>query len=89
MLPSHASKQSLADDFAKYFENKIDVIQNGIVETCPDIEDGYPAPLCSFTPLSEDEVSKVIVALSTATCDNDPIHTSIVRVSRCDVANYH
>jgi len=82
VLPSHASKQSLADDFTKYFENKIDVIRSGIgshVETNPDIEDGCPASLCSFTPLSEDEVSKLIVSLSSATCDNDPIPTSLVK----------
>ena len=35
--------QSLADDFANFFQNKIDVIRRGIgshVETNPDIEDG-------------------------------------------------
>ena len=42
-LPSPASKQSLADDFAKYFENKIDVVRSDIgssVVTNPDTEDG-------------------------------------------------
>ena len=42
VLPYHASKQSLADDFVKYFEEKTDVIRSGIgphFET----EDGCPA----------------------------------------------
>ena len=82
VLPFHASKQSLADDLAKFFQNKIDVIRRGIgshVETNADIEDGCLASLCSFTPLSEDEVSKLIVSLSSATCDNDPMPTSLVK----------
>ena len=76
VLPSFVSKQSLADDFAKYFENKIDVIWSDIgssVVTNDDTEDGCQPSLCSFTPLSEDEVSKLIVSLSSATCDNDPM----------------
>ena len=92
VLPSQTSKQSLANDFSEYFETKTDVIWSGIgphVETDPDIEDGCPASLCSFTPLSEDDVSKLIVSLSSATCDNDPILTSLVRVSWCDVADCH
>ena len=58
------------------------VIRSGIgphVETDADIEDDCPASLCSFTPLSEDEVSKLIVSLSNASCDNGPIPTSLVR----------
>ena len=80
VLPSHAPKQSLAADFAK-FENKIDVIRSSIgphVETDPDIKDGCLASLYSFIPLSEDDVSKLIVSLSSAIWDNDPIPTSLV-----------
>ena len=48
-------------------------------ETNPDIEDGCPTSLCSFTPLSEDEVSKLVVFLSSATSDNDTIPTFLVK----------
>ena len=77
-LPSHASKWSTEDDFA----NKIDVIRSGIsynVATNPDTDDGCLVSLCSFTSLSEDEVSKLIVSLSSATCDYDPVPTSLVK----------
>ena len=82
MIPSHASKLSLADDFATYLENKIDVIQRDIgsnVVTNPDTEDGCQPSLCSITPLSEDEVSKLIMSLSSATCDNDPMPSFLVK----------
>ena len=66
----------------RVFENKIDDIRRGIDyhgETYPDIEDGCPASLCSFTPLSEDEMSKLVDSLSSAICDNDPILAFLVK----------
>ena len=66
VLPSYASKRSLADEFAKYFENKIDDIRRGAGshgETIPDTEDGCPASISQFTPLSEDKVSKLVASL--------------------------
>ena len=78
VLSSYVSKQSLADDFAKYFESKIDNIRSGIGsrgEINPDIDDGCPASLSAFTLLSDNEVSKLVVSLSSATCYNDPIPT--------------
>ena len=60
----------------------IDDIRRGIgsySETNPDIEDGCPASLSLFDPLSEDEVSKLVISFFSATCDNDPITTFLVK----------
>ena len=47
--------------------------------TNPDTDDGCQPSLSSFTPLSEDEVSKLVVSLSSETCDNDRMSTFLVK----------
>ncbi len=83
MLPSHDSKQSLTDRFAEFFKNKIDMIRTGI-DSEREGDHAFEHESCVsslrfFTPLSKDEVSKLINSLSSASCDSDPISTSLVK----------
>ena len=80
-MPDNTEDEKLANDFADYFLQKIQKIW--------DILDGYPklkprrnstiTPLKNFEPTIADEVTKIIKALKTKSCELDFLPTSVLK----------
>ena len=79
-LPDHVSDDQLAEDFASYFQGKIDKICNSLMDkpkfTTP--ESDMPK-LMRFTPLAEGQVSKIVNSLKSNSCELDAIPTTILK----------
>ena len=76
--------------FAIFFVNKIVKIHHDLVDKQSSLEaleqlqsDTIELmdvkPLDSFCPATEDEIKRIIISSSNATCDSDPIPTHIVK----------
>jgi len=82
-LPTHDSPQSLANDFGAFFIKKIELIQQDIdriVVNQHEVQVQHPhARLESFSKLTEDDVQRIIMSSSNATCILDPIPTCLVK----------
>ena len=79
-LPQATSELALADDFANYFLHKIVNIRNSLkdyAKYCPFGE--CQGNLSRFQPVTEDEVRKTILTLSTKTCELDEIPTKYLK----------
>jgi hypothetical protein len=86
-LPQHSNKETLANDFCKFFEEKIDLIRNKL-------EDGGNTSLNTanstlnheytgtkfnkFSLLTQDDIKNLIKNMATKHCTLDPIHTWII-----------
>jgi len=87
-LPAHNSIQELADRFSKYFISKIETIRQ-VLDTnsqkntnhilLGDITMLPTDSLNSFSPATEDEIRKLIIKSSDATCSLDPMPTRLVK----------
>ena len=78
--PSHTSTDQLAEDFASYFQDKIDKIRKLLNDkpkyTAPETD----APrLVRFAPMTEKQVSTVIASLKSKSCELDAIPTTILK----------
>jgi hypothetical protein len=83
-LPTHSSKEELANDLAEYFMDKVRKIRQSLEE----IQTGEePAQETSISPTSlhhlelttDDEVRNIIMSSSSTTCASDPIPTSLLK----------
>ena len=80
ILPTGSSDNTLAHNFCNFFLNKITKIRNDL-----DQFDSFIPPKIStsnfatFSPISQDSVAKLITSSKAATCDSDPIPTSMVK----------
>ena len=77
-MQSSESNKTLADKFATFFEQKVNGIRKGLdgveVRHLPLTSDPLmPSPLESFTPTSEQHLSKIIRASPNRSCSLDPI----------------
>ena len=79
--PTHTSDEELAESFASHFQGKIDKIRE-LLSNKPvySLEDLVVPELKEFTPMSQEEVSKVISGLKSKSCKLDPIPTTILKV---------
>lgn len=73
-----------AQEMSSFFENKIksiwDNLQHDDTGAAPDEEPPQAPPTTEvFAPASEDEVSKIIKSMSSATCALDPLPTSLIK----------
>ena len=80
-LPDGLSNQELADQFADYFINKIQLIRDSL-----DNDDKYHAESTShtptlgkFEPLMEDEVAKNIIGMASKSCESDLVPTTLLK----------
>jgi exonuclease III len=83
-LPSSIDSKSLPHMFANFFSNKVlklhSTIKSHFTNTSPHFQPRHiPANLTVFTPVSRDELSKLISQSSNTFCDLDPIPTSILK----------
>ena len=76
----HVSDDQLAEDFASYFQGKIDKIRNSLRDkpkfSTP--ESDMPK-LMRFVPLTEGQVSKIVNSLKSKPCELDAIPTTILK----------
>ena len=83
-LPVHRDPAELANNFGDFFVQKIDNIRGNIenmsINSIPEIESEEPdEKLTNFRPHTEEEVRKIIMSFSNATCDMDPVPTKLVK----------
>jgi exonuclease III len=82
-LPSSDSDAELANNFSNFFAEKIAKIRDHLSSdqsTLP--EEAVPnaeADLSEFTPITEEEVKKVILSTKSSSCDQDPIPTPLLK----------
>ena len=82
-LPTHSSKEELANDLSEYFMEKVRKIRQSLegIQTHnePVQETMSPTSLHHLEPTTEDEVRKIIMSSSSTTCASDPIPTSLLK----------
>ena len=83
-LPSHTSATKLAQSFSDFFVSKIEKIRTHIDEQkCNNVLITPPSPplenISSFNPTTDEEIKKVIDKAKSATCNLDPIPTSLLK----------
>ena len=82
-LPLHSNPSQLANDFGKFFRDKINSIRLEIARQCcsSDVSDSHLAldgpSFSEFCLLSETEVLKLIKSSTKTTCSLDPIPTKL------------
>ena len=65
VLPIHSDAEVLADQFAVFFDDKIVKIHQEFSESPEIVEEdpiGQPCLLLEFTPITEEELKKIIVS---------------------------
>ena len=82
VLPDYTNKTDLANTFCKFFYDKILKIRSTLQSSIPSSVT-RPNPtkntLSSFTPVSEEELLKILKSSPSKSCDLDPIPTSLVK----------
>ena len=82
VLPDYTSKTDLVNTFCKFFYDKILKIRSTLQSSIPCLVT-RPNPtkntLSSFTPVSEEELLKIVNSSPSKSCDLDPIPTSLVK----------
>ena len=87
-LPSHESVSQLTEQFADFFNDKIEVIRSNLAQRTATrqgrLHRDTQQPqqlLTSFRPATESEISKLIKRSATKSCDLDPIPTWLLKLS--------
>lgn len=84
-LPAHDSKQELAENFNRFFTDKVSAIRMSILESrtgSPDSVDEVPfngEPLADFTPVTLEEVQRIVSKAPTKSCELDTIPTWLLK----------
>lgn len=83
-LPDHDSKKSLANDFSRFFHNKIQMLLNRLtIISLPtvsiDLPESCGSSFTSFHEVSKEEVQKIIMNSATKSCALDPIPTILFK----------
>ncbi|KAM9502200.1 uncharacterized protein ACWYII_000077 [Salvelinus alpinus] len=80
-----------ADDFVNHFEKKVDDIRSSFAksnDTAGSAHTALPCALTSFSPLSPDEISRLVMAGRPTTCPLDPIPSSLLQTISGDLLPY-
>ncbi|KAM9502270.1 uncharacterized protein ACWYII_000138 isoform 1-T1 [Salvelinus alpinus] len=80
-----------ADDFVNHFEKKVDDIRSSFAksnDTAVSAHTALPCALTSFSPLSPDEISRLVTAGRPTTCPLDPIPSSLLQTISGDLLPY-
>ena len=79
-LPEHKDPKALANEFAKFFKEKIDKIRQLFTRNIDDVKFGSTdQSLRQLVPVSEDQVKKIIMEGNNKSCTLDPIPTTILK----------
>jgi Reverse transcriptase (RNA-dependent DNA polymerase) len=83
-LPSSPSGKSLAQMFATFFSNKILKLHTALKSVTTNssphaLPPNTPTSLTLFNPVTEEEVSRIVLNSSNAFCDLDPFPTSLLK----------
>jgi exonuclease III len=83
-LPSTIDSKSLPHMFANFFSNKVlklhSALKSHFTTTSPHMQPSLvPTSLTSFSPVTDEEIFKIISLSSNSFCDLDPIPTSILK----------
>ena len=85
LLPESPSLKQLAENFGRYFSNKISLIRSSFPSSAfpNSVDSATAAPtlhkLSQFTPVSDREVEKLILRAPVKSCDLDPIPTRLLK----------
>ena len=90
--PKHSDPAMLANDFGRFFTQKIDDIRSKLDRIDPSsnqpdystrssVQEHWYArtPFTNFEPISSEGIKKLVLNAPNKTCDNDPIPTKIVK----------
>jgi hypothetical protein len=80
-LPTGRSDMELANQFNDFFTNKIETIRASFVELDPPIDEpvNCMAELWNFSPVTTDDVRRIITKSPSKSCRLDPIPTSVLK----------
>ena len=84
ILPDHDCHRELAERFSVYFMSKIVSIRNSLSSSTPEVTVHTPSASCSwdsFTPVSEDDIRKVISKAPSPSLLLDPLLSWLVKKS--------
>ena len=84
VLPRSDSPVNLANRFAEFFKQKITTIMDNLTgakrqEMSVDLQDNCPFTLHDFGEVSEKNVSTIVKSLSSASCELDPLPTTLTK----------
>ena len=84
VLPSSNSLSSLSQSFATFFSDKIHKLHTTLLCDCTRSSPHFPPPVTpskcsSFSPVTIEEVSKLLSQSPDTNCDLDPIPTSLLK----------
>jgi hypothetical protein len=98
VLPKHDCAKDLCNKMASFFRDKIQHIHNSLAEVQSDTfqldadEEFQSSDLCfeDFSPVTEEELDKIIKQCANKSCSLDPIPTQLVKeMSRLSPAFLH
>ena len=79
-MPPAEDDLSLANDFASFFNAKVDKIRSALADVPRYQPKGRPnLGLAAFSQVSTDEISKIIKASTPTTCATDPVPSTLVK----------
>ncbi|MCK5882742.1 MAG: hypothetical protein KAG61_03570, partial [Bacteriovoracaceae bacterium] len=88
ILPDSGSAEELAERFLAFFTNKIKAIQDELVHSpspptskmnCDFTTNDVPFPLQSFSPITDEDILKIIKQSTSKTCQLDPCPTWLIK----------
>ena len=80
-LPSNIPSDDLPSVFSNFFENKIHMIRQSfqpLLSTSVTSAAFHGQPLCSFEPVSESDILKILKGMPPKSCELDPIPTKLL-----------
>ena len=85
VLPEHTSPVELANQFVKYFKEKIDTIRSSFPPPCEQSGEAKRTfvgePLVQFEPTNEDEITSIILKHGIKCAPDDPIPANILKTT--------
>ena len=87
VLPIHDDQKQLASDFSEFFTNKIEKLNSKLQSNTTSVPDRFEKlcpfeggeQLCDFRPATVEEIEKLILEMSSGSCDLDPLPTKLLK----------
>lgn len=88
-LPS-GHPDELVKKFSDFFVSKIKTIQNSISDTLPHVHDNIVVaqPLTHFTPITLDQLMRLLGSTQNKQCDLDPIPTQLLKLASTELCPF-
>ena len=84
VLPEHTSEQELANEFAKYFKEKISKIRQSFPKKGNSTTSGASfcgTPLYEFEPTTDEEITSIILKYGIKCAPHDPIPANVLKTT--------